>query len=564
MKTTSKLTLTEILELIEVARNAEISRDISGLREALETVCDDVEQPPEYDFEEAVNAELYRLHGVYASFFGLFQSLKHWQIKSKNFLTRAIDLFEETGSHEKAAEAKINLSFCYLNLDETDNADALLNLVEAEFGHNPLNHVCLQLQINKLLICQYRRHIKEGLRIVKEISEPMSFCGDFRLQAMFHNQAGILFRADRQYEKAIFHLNEAIRYSVKAKNYVYVGANLNNLAYLFKEAQKYDAALEKANAAIKQFRAIKHYGYLAHTLDTKALICLDSGHVAEALRAIDAALDIFRRGEDYRGLTEALWNKIRIHFALERHEESLEIYAELYRTAEENISPEAAQDFARRFTALVYFPRGKTLWEQESDFRRSRVSAALCRAKGKLTSAARILGLPSHETLSYMLDNQFPELRKEFGCEKKNRRRSASAKPERTAIIKPENIYDEAVVRRVRLPNKNFTFSFNARADFETFYFDCSICRRFGLEEGAIVAVIPLERLEAGRRVVAVEQDKFLFGVVEHDALTGLYFIEGAGGEWIPVGDDNLLGEAVGYCPLSGAESEFIDFKKLV
>jgi tetratricopeptide (TPR) repeat protein len=560
LKTTSKLTLTKLLGLIERARNAEISRDVAGLREILREVCDEVENPPEYDFEEAVTGELYRLHGVYACFYGLFSSRKNYQVKAKDFLTRAIGIFERLNIPDKAAEAKINLSFCYLNLDDKENAEALLNLVEVEFKDAPLHPVYLQLKINQLLICQYRNHIKEGIKIINQIISPMQFCSDARLQGMFHMQAGVLFRRDKKYEKAVFHLAEAIHYAEIADNMVYVASNYNNLAQLYKEIKEFEKAVSAITTAINKFKSINDKGFLPHALDTQALIYLEWNKPELALTCINESLEIFTFGEDYRGLTEALWNKINILFLLEHHDQTLEVFAELYKTAKTNISDAAAEKFSKEFQSLIYFPKGKTLWQQEENFRRSRVEAALLRTKGKITSAARILGLPSHETLGYMLDRQFPDLRKKYNCEKKNRRKKTEPASHRV-ILDAEHIHSESIISPVADISKKFVFDFPIAENFEIYYFDCEAMNIFGIETGAIVAVTRCEP-EEGKTAVVRYGGILAYGVVRQDATGVLYLVVGDG-EWLPVSvhDEYYLGIAAGFCSLTNAEKPVLEFR---
>ncbi len=563
-ETTCKLTLPDALQLIEEARNAELCRDTESLQKILQIIWN-VEEAPDFDhYDEVIKAELLRIAGVFLSIYGKYsRNGKNFQPKAKDLLTNATELFEANNLFDKAAEAKINLAFCYWNLGEVNECQAILDVVESEFSKNSLHPIYLQIRINRLLIYFFNQDIKPALKIIEEIDVSMRFCTDVRLQAMFHNQAGIFYRADKQYEKAVFHLNEAIRFAKKVNNKLFVAINLNNLAYLYKEIVDFQKAFDCISESISEVSKIKHQGFLAHALDTKALIYLDWNKTERALETINQSIEYFNRGEDFRGLTDALWTKIRCLFRLGCAEEGFNVFAELGHIAQERIGEVAVQKFAKKLTEEVYVLRHLPLAEESAEFRKSRVAKALVEANGTIGVAAKILGLNSHQALSDILNKQFPGLLQELGFSRRARRGTAG-KPLRAETVNLDYFLSEREITRLILPGNNFSFDFNISTEkFETFYFDKYLMKTFGIDAASIVAVVPVSELKAGQNIVVCDKDVFTVAKVEYHDWSGIYFISDARGEPLPLDEKNVVGEPVGYCLFSRTDEKFIEFSKL-
>ncbi|MGC2238981.1 MAG: tetratricopeptide repeat protein [Pyrinomonadaceae bacterium] len=455
------------------------------------------------------------------------------------------------------------LAFCYWNEGEVSECEAILDFVEAEFGKNLLHPVYLQICINRLLIYFWNQDIKPALKIIEEINAPMRFCTNVRLQAMFHNQAGIFYTNTAEYDKAVFHLNEAIRFAEKTNNKVFVGINLNNLSFLYKDIKEYDTAFKYISESIDKFKRTGHQGFLSHALDTKALIYLDWNKTERALETINQSIEYFNRGEDFRGLTDALWTKIRCLFRLGQTEEGFNVFAELGHIAQERIGEVAVQKFTKKLTEEVYVLRHLPLAEESAEFRKTRVAKALVEANGTVGVAAKILGLNSHQALSDILNKQFPGLLQELGFSRRARRGTVM-KSSQAETVNSDYFLSEREITRLILPGSNFSFDFNISTEkFETFYFDKYLMRNFGIDSASIVAVVPVSKLKAGQNIVVCDKDVFTVAKVEYNDWSGIYFISDARGEPLPLDEKNVVGEPVGYCLFSKTDEKFIEFSKL-
>jgi tetratricopeptide (TPR) repeat protein len=567
-ETTPKLTTANLLQLIEEARNAELCRDTESLRKTLQIVWN-VEETPNFDnYDYAIKAQLLRLCGVFLSFYGFARNKKNYQLRGKDLLTNAIEIFETNQLLDKAAEAKINLAFCYWNLGEVNECETVLEVVESDFGKNLLHPVYLQICVNRLLIYFWNQDLGSALKIIEEIATPMQFCTDVRLQAMFHNQSGIFYTNTAEYEKAIFNLSEAIRFAEKARNKLFVAINLNNLAFLYKDAKEYDTAFKYISESVDKFKLLDNKGFLPHALDTKALIYLDWNKTENALETIDQAIDYFSQGEDYRGLTDALWTKVRCLIRLGRREDAFVTFAELEQIAGERIGEIAVRKFAKNLADEIYALRHLPLLEEVAEFKRSQVAKALKDANGSIGKAAKILRLKNHQTLSDILNKQFPGLVEELGFKRRARRGGNRAKSEssgpRTVTLDRSNIHHEREISRLVLRDKNFSFDFPFSSDkFETFYFDKYLMQRFGVDCGAIVAVIPVAEFREGLIVLVSNDNVFAIARVEYDGWAEIYFISDEHGMPVPLDEENVIGEAVGYCLMEAADKKFIEFSRL-
>ena len=499
---TPTITVADVLHLIEDARDAELCRNLAESQRALEPVWPDIERDPDFGhFPPAVNAELLRLAGFFLSFYGKSRNKRAFQMRGKDLLTAAIRIFEEELSHNKAAEAKVMLALCYWYSGEVADCDAILDQVEHEFAGNHLHPVYLQIRVNRLMVLFWNQKYDEAIQIVKNLALSMEVSRDARLITMYHNQAGLVYWKTCRMDKAIFHLNEAVEHATKANNQRFVGLNLNNLAMTYKCLRKFDLAHNYADEANRIFEQLQDTGWIPHVLDTKALIYLDEGLPDMALESIDSALSLFHQGEDFAGLADSLWTKCLCLLKLGRAEEAFTIYGELHCIASQNIGAAVAGQYAKAFADLAYPPKSPP-------------------------SSSNAIAVPE-------------PLRK-------------LPTPDIAVIHFPEHYH--------------LTFA-NTRkpASVQTFYCSEKMMRGFGSEEDAIVAVRPADNLAAGVILLYNRDKRYLFGRLEYEELSRLFFVEGRGiNEPMLLDDVQIVGVVVGYCPAHLLEgSTALDFQPL-
>ncbi|HEX8287874.1 MAG TPA: tetratricopeptide repeat protein [Pyrinomonadaceae bacterium] len=560
-------TTAELFLIIEEAKNAELCRNVRLSQEILRNVWDDFAIDPKFDYcEPKIRAELFRLCGVFLSLYGSARNKNDFQLRGKNLLTKAINIFEAEGLHDKSAEANVMLAFCYWNGGEVEECEAVLETIESGFAENQLHPVYLQSCVNRMMTLYYNEKFQEALSIIEKLTVPMEFCMDARLQAMFHNQAGIIYRSIGKYGKAAYHLNEAIRFAKRANNPLFVGINFNNLAFLYKEMSNLAQAHHCVSESIKVLEKLNHLGLLPHFLDTKAAIFLDEGKSIEALKTIEESIELFRQGEDYRGLVASLWTKVRCLFRLDLKDEALFIYTELQQIAAERIGKTAVRKYEKALADEIYVCKNLPLLDEVAEFKKSRIRIALVKFGNNMADVQKHLKIEKHQTLSQILNNQFPELYDELGIKRRRSpgKRDSDPKEKKKKVKTVKTSSADKEISRLVMQNVKFSFKFNLRAkSLETYYFGSSLMKRFGVAGDAVVAVVPIERIEQGIPLLISEDEDYALGRAEYDEFAGLFYLVNDEGSPVPIDNSNVIGIPVGYCPMADSDKDPVEFSLL-
>lgn len=555
----SLATSTDVLPVIEDARDAELCRNLDLFREILSRFWTDIDDEPNVaHFEPAVQAEILRLCGVFLSQYGRARGLAHHQLRAKDLLSRAADLFEGEGLSAKAAETKVSLANCYWFSGEIVEYDDILRIIEEEFAAEPQHPVSIQIKLNRIIVATWRRECEEARRLVDEVGGVISDDHDLRLRTQFHNLAGIVSRTAGDLERSALHANESVRIAREAGNQMFLGMNLNNLAFVYRMSGQFDRALATIDEAVAVMEARGDTGWTAHVLDTKALIYLDHGEYNEALAVIEQALEIFSDGEDYGGFTEAMWTKCLCLLRLDRISEALVLFAELKELANRQIGEVAVEKFAALFAGEVYALKHFPLTDEVAAFKRSRVIKAMRESRGHVGEAARVLGLRSQQHLSDILNNQFPDIYDELQIKRRAKRSDAKV---------PKAATREPGVSRLIMPKNriySFNFAFNSQVDPQFYYFPRSMMREFGVKTDAVVAMIPAaqtESLSEGAPVLYMKDGTFRIGRLSFDEFSGIFLVDLA--EFTFLSDVQLIGVPIGYCPASERNKKTMTFEAL-
>jgi len=555
---TTQITTSEALKLIEEARNAELCRDIPASQSILSAVWKNLdEEPTVKGLGNALQAEILRLCGFFLSYYGKAKNLKDYQERGKNLLTNAIEIFEAENLPDKSAEAKITLSLCYWYEGAVNESETILSQLEAEYSENTLNPVYLQICVNRLGIYYNKEEFEKSQKLIDSLTGIVQFSADWRLRTMYHNQAGLSYHKLNQPEKAIYHYKEALTAAKRCGNARFCALNYNNLGYIYKDISDFQRAHLYADKAIKCYRKLGEVGWLAHIFDTKALVYLAENRYKSALNAIDEALHIFRKGEDFAGLVESLFTKCKILVRLERGAEAVELCGELIETAKQRIGDFAVKKYADEFFKLMY-PFNNTSYSNEvKAFKTSLLRKHLTEANGQVTKAAETLGI-SHQALSDILNNQFPELFIELGIRRRSRRNG-----KRRDILKniaPIKLSDSQI-------SYNSSLRLNEESSYYTFVLNGKRLPSLKTKQNVVVLVEASEQT-AGATVIMQNQktNEFHCGVLEMDKLTGIFYLnDSAVKDGFPflLDDFKYYGKVVGYCLIeedSGIEILFRPF----
>jgi tetratricopeptide (TPR) repeat protein len=551
----STLTSADVRRVIEEARDAELCRNLEFFRDTLSNFWEDIEGEPDVSsFDPPVRAELLRLSGVFLSQFGRARGLADHQIRAKDILTRAQELFEEQQSNVKAAETKVALANCYWFSGEVSEYDDLIRSVEEEFSVEPRHPVSIQIKLNRLLVANWRQDRKEAERLIGEVARVISTNHDVRLRTQFHNLAGIARRIAGDLDESTRHVKEAVRIAKAAHNAMFVAFNLNNLAFVYRIGGHFNQAHRTIDEALSIMESREDKGWIPHALDTKALIYLDQVDYDQALEVIERSIAIFSQGEDYSGLTDAMWTKCLCLLRLNRLNDALEVFIDLRDIAARQIGEIAVDKFTTLLMEQIHILKQFPLTDELATLKRSLVVKAMRESDGHVAKAARKLGLRSQQHLSEILNNQFPDIYDELGI-KRRAKRSNEIKKEPplglSRLIMPKN------------RTYSFNFTWDGKLEPQFFYFPRYLMRPFGLKTNAIVAVMPVksESLFDGGIVLYFYNDTFRIGRICYDELTELFLVDLE--ELIFLSDVQLIGVPIGYCPVSDRHKKVMKFERL-
>jgi tetratricopeptide (TPR) repeat protein len=555
----TRITTSEALKLVEDARNAELCRDISEYRRILNVVWENLDGEPILEgLDNVIQAEIFRLCGFFLSYYGHSRNLKDYQERGRNFLTRAIEIFEGENLPDKAAEAKVIIALCYWYEGAVSECEVILSEIESEYADNPFHPVYIQICVNRMATHYRKGEDPQALAIIEQLSTSIELCKDTRLKTLFHTQAGITYRRVKQYKKAIFHTFEAIKQARLNGNIRYATSCLNNLGYIYKVIGKFAEAHECVDQAYKTYIELEEFGYAANVLDTKAQLYLAENKLASALTKINEALAILSQGEDFAGLIEALFTKCKILLKLENISESVTVLLELMELAKMRIGEFAAKKYADEFAKLIY-PLNNTSYPNEvRSFKTHLLRQHLTDAEKQITKAAESLGI-SHQNLSDILNNQFPELYIELGIQRRARRNG-----------KKREILQNIVP--VKLSESQMSYDGSLRLNEESSYYTFALNGKrlpsLKTKQNVIVLVEAVEQ-SAGETVIMQNQKNNAFhcGVLEIDKLTGIFYLNDSSvKDDFPflLDDFKYYGKVVGYCPLEEDSGTQILFRPFV
>lgn len=539
--------------MVETIKEAEQSRNFDVAISAFKDVWNDLETDPDFsDFSLLQQAELYRLGGYLLSRYGKNKNLVNYQERGKNLLTKAVEIFSSFGESEKVAEAQNALSVCYYYEGAILEAEAILEQTALDFLDNKLHILYLQNRGNLLMTKLFCKKYDEALQIIEEIIVPMEFCEDKKACAVFHETAGRTYKGLRQYNRAIYHYQRAIKYTEEINNLVILSNTKNNLANLYRVRGEYSLAHLCEDEAIQIAIQDNQFGWLPHYLDTKATIYFDEGNFTAALETINEAIEIFQKGDDAGGLTEALWNKCKFLLYLNRKEEAIKLFAELAPIANERMGEFAVDNISKEFAQLIHVKKGGSLIEETQRFRRVEIISAIRKTKYELPSAAEMLKI-SLDDLTRIIDHEFPELYEEINIE-------------RFTAINSNLTNQEQIVRRKISQLYISTPLTNLSENISTFYLSEELMQEFsGISQDVVMAFEKIDEISTNEFILV--QNKlngvYSFGKVQYDEIIDLYFLTDQEEPFAFTLDEvELIGKAVAYLPFSEIDNEKIEFKK--
>ena len=250
--------------------------------------------------------------GSLAGWLGNVDQINGGQETAKNFITKAIELFEKLEHTRGLAEARAELARCYWNAGEFD--EARINLAKSlEYLRGDFSDLKASVLIRAGMVEATAGRPDEALRLYEECVPIVQQSPEHFLKGTLHNSlATVLTRLSSATNREDYQDRALIEYSAasfhfeQAGNRRYVASVENNLGFLFFTIGRYDEAHKHLDRARQLFLELRDVGTMAQVDDTRARTLLAEGKLKEAERYARLAVKTLEKGDECSLLVEAL------------------------------------------------------------------------------------------------------------------------------------------------------------------------------------------------------------------------------------------------------------------
>ncbi|HXD30139.1 MAG TPA: helix-turn-helix domain-containing protein [Pyrinomonadaceae bacterium] len=482
----------------EIAKQLEESGRYEAAREAMGELWSQVGERPRVEgLEQSTAARVLLRAGVLTGWIGSVKQISGAQETAKNLITESIALFEELQQSTRVAEAQIDLAYCYWREGAFDEGRVVLKEASSRLIESDVELRATAFLRSAIIEETAKRH-SDALRIHIEAATLFQTIENHSLKGNFHNSFAIVLRnlgaaedsadyIDRaliEYAAASYHFEQAghVRYRACVEN---------NLGFLFSTIGKFADAHSHLDRAQMLFTSLKDDVHLAQVDETRARVMLGEGKFVDAEKASRRAVHTLEKGDEQSLLAESLttYGITLTHLRhLEQARSSLERAISVAEQAGDPHSGGIAAltlieqlgdhlsnhelcdtvDRARmllegerdvptltrlytctyRVLARVYAFQVRPDWssfclkESLHRYEAHYIELALKDSGGRVTRAARLLGLPSHQALLTMLTGRHNAL---------SAVRTPSA-PRRRSLIDHSNVTSKAKKGRQENP----------------------------------------------------------------------------------------------------------------
>jgi tetratricopeptide (TPR) repeat protein len=407
--------------------------------------------------------------GALSGWLGSMQQIPDSQEKAKDLISEGANLFE--GIHEWAdwAEARSDLAVCYWREGAFDEAKIILqDVLGGEFEFSPELQAKILLRSMNVEIST--RHYEKAMFLINQAAPLIEGTGNNLLRGKFYFHRALILRSQAEdesnpkyYISSIADYGYASTYYKKAKHDGYVAMTENNIGNVFRLLGDFKNAHLHLDKALQMYENLKDKGRAALVYDNKARVLIAQRKLSDAELAALTSVNMLREGGEKATLAESLTTlgmvltrggalKQAIRTFEEAKETALEVgdresagnallthieefqpnlspivFRSLYLEADGLLknSPKAGtvnrlQRIARR---QLETEGAETVFETEKPFswikfslpeamrlyERSFILKALNESRGRVTKAARLLGV-SHQNLSIILHQRHKDL----------------------------------------------------------------------------------------------------------------------------------------------------------
>lgn len=297
----------------QLARKSENEGDYEAARKAMADLWRQIGQRPLLEgLDEETKAAVLLRTGVLTGWIGSARQTSGAQETAKNLISESIAIFEALPENSRAAEAQIELAYCYWREGAFDNGRVLLR--EA-LNRLPESDAELRAKawLRSALIEKDANRYNDALKIHTEAAPLFNLIENDCLRGSFHNEFATVLKnlgaaENRQdyIDRALIEYAAAGYHFEKAGHIRYLACVENNLAMLFWRAQRFGDAhghLDRAELLVKRLNDDVHR---AQVDETRSRVLLAEGRIAEAEKAARRAVSTLETGDEPSLLAQAL------------------------------------------------------------------------------------------------------------------------------------------------------------------------------------------------------------------------------------------------------------------
>lgn len=417
--------------------------------------------------------------GILTGWLGGVSGIKEADDYSRDLITESIRLFEAVGDSRKVAEARAELAQCYWRAGDNDTARILLRTALERLATGGPARANALLILSSVEWAESRYN--EVLRILAENAPLFETIGNHTIKGTYHNQLGITLRAigatkkrTNYFHRAIKQYNAADEEFKLAKHLVFRALVKNNTANVLRELRRFKEAHQYLEQARRLSERARDKVRVAQLDDTLAQVFIAEGKYAEAEWTASRAARSFERAGRHCFLAETLVNQgialarmrepQRAQFifqeaieiahnagslnraglaALTMIEEldtlTSELQSAAFEQAKEWLANSDSPDVKPRLKSIekkiggtrsnlkvdvreVLFNKRIDLYEETSKCEHDLISETLVKVDGKVTHAAKLLGV-NRQSLAKLIETKHPDLLKKRTPIRRRRRR---------------------------------------------------------------------------------------------------------------------------------------------
>ncbi|HEU4508208.1 MAG TPA: winged helix-turn-helix domain-containing protein [Pyrinomonadaceae bacterium] len=283
-------------------------------------------------------ADLLFTVGELASSVASAKQLPRGQKHSEELLNGSIGLFEQLGFRRRAAEARIELAFCYYRQGLFDTARATLMRVLADLsGEDSYVHSLALIRLATLE--RHAGRLNDALARLTEATAIVQLCGPWAT-GRCHVELASTYKDLAISEELPEYFAKSHQFYVKALyefeavgNHRLTAIVENNLGYLMLALRKLSAAESHLFRAHKTFAIFGDRIRCAQVDDSLAQLYFAQERYDDAEKAIDRAVQVMETGDEDALLAEALTTQGMIYSRLKRTNEAKRILGDAHRLA---------------------------------------------------------------------------------------------------------------------------------------------------------------------------------------------------------------------------------------